>query len=43
MNSQKIDGKQMILWMKDLWHYPRSLTGHGTRKTLNYLNNINPD
>ena len=43
MNSQKIDGKQMILWMKDLWHYPRSLTGHGTRKTLNYLKNINPD
>jgi aminopeptidase-like protein len=38
-----IDGKQMIAWMKDMWNYPRSLTGHGTRRTLEYLKNINPD
>jgi aminopeptidase-like protein len=36
-------GKIMIAWMKDMWHYPRSLTGYGTRKTLEYLKNINPD
>ncbi len=36
-------GKQMIRWMKDLWSYPRSLTGHGTRDTLEYLKNINPE
>jgi len=34
---------QMIQWMKDLWDYPRSLTGHGTRSTLEYLKNINSD
>ncbi len=33
----------MIKWMKDMWDYPRSLTGHGTRKTLEYLKNINQD
>ena len=33
----------MIQWMKDLWNYPRSLTGHGTRSTINYLRNINPE
>jgi aminopeptidase-like protein len=38
-----MDGKQMIAWMKDMWNYPRSLTGHGTRRTLEYLKNINPD
>jgi len=38
-----IVGEQMIEWMKDMWSYPRSLTGHGTRQTLEYLKNINPD
>ena len=37
------DGVQMIQWMQNLWDYPRSLTGHGTRKTLKYLKSINPD
>jgi aminopeptidase-like protein len=36
-------GLQMIRWMKDLWNYPRSLTGHGTRNTLYYLKSINSD
>jgi len=36
-------GKQMIKWMKDMWYYPRSLTGHGTRQTLDYLRNLNDD
>ena len=38
-----MDGKQMVACMKDMWNYPRSLTGHGTRRTLEYLKNINPD
>jgi len=38
-----VDGNQMIKWMKDLWYYPRSITGHGTRKTLEYLQKINKD
>lgn len=38
-----INGKKMISWMKDLWSYPRSITGHGTRATLEYLKNINQD
>jgi len=37
------DGVQMIQWMQNLWDYPRSLTGHGTRETLKYLKSINPD
>jgi aminopeptidase-like protein len=43
MISKLINGMQMIQWMKDLWNYPRSLTGHGTRATLKYLKNINSD
>ncbi len=43
MNSEKNNGSEMISWMRDIWRYPRSLTGHGTRKTLKYLKNINPD
>jgi len=43
MSQQKINGALMIKWMKDLWHYPRSLTGHGTRETLNYIKNIHPE
>ncbi len=38
-----VEGKQMIKWMKGMWNYPRSLTGHGTRKTLEYLKDINPE
>ena len=37
------DGSQMIKWMRDMWSYPRSLTGHGTKKTLEYLKSINPE
>jgi aminopeptidase-like protein len=33
----------MIKWMKDMWGLPRSLTGHGTLKTLEYLKNINSE
>ena len=40
---EKNIGSKMIQWMQDLWSYPRSLTGHGTRATLEYLKNINPD
>ncbi len=36
-------GVQMIQWMRDLWSYPRSLTGHGTLDTLKYLKGINKD
>jgi aminopeptidase-like protein len=43
MLELKINGKAMIGWMKDLWNYPRSLTGHGTSSTLKYLKNINKD
>jgi aminopeptidase-like protein len=38
-----VDGKTMIGWMKDLWDFPRSLTGHGTRKTLEYIKGITSD
>ena len=38
-----VTGDQMIGWMKDMWEFPRSLTGHGTRRTLEYLKNINPE
>ncbi len=43
MNTQNFDGSTMIKWMKDLWDYPRSITGHGTSRTLDYLKGINPD
>jgi aminopeptidase-like protein len=36
-------GNQMIDWMKYLWNYPRSLTGHGTLDTLSFLKSINPE
>jgi len=38
-----VEGNNMIQWMKDMWLYPRSLTGYGTRKTLEYLKDINPE
>ncbi len=41
--QNSLQGEKMLKWMKDLWDYPRSLTGHGTRSTLEYLKNINPD
>ena len=43
MIIRNTDGRQMLRWMEDLWDYPRSITGHGTRSTLEYLKNINPD
>ena len=33
----------MIKWAKDLFPICRSITGNGTRKTLNYFKNINPE
>ena len=33
----------MIVWMKDLWDFPRSLTGSGTRMTLEYIKGIVSD
>ena len=42
-NLKFVKGNNMIQWMKDMWGYPRSLTGHGTRKTLEYLKDINPE
>ena len=36
-------GNEMLGWAKALWKLPRSLTGHGTVETLNYLKFINPD
>lgn len=36
-------GKIMIRWMKDLWEYPRSITGHGTYKTLKYIQKMIPE
>jgi len=41
--SYIVNGLQMIKWMKDMWGFPRSLTGHGTLKTLEYLKNINSE
>jgi len=43
MSNKNNIGNQMISWMKDLWNFPRSITGHGTRSTLDYLKNINPE
>jgi aminopeptidase-like protein len=37
-----ITGDQMIHWMKEMWDFPRSITGNGTKKTLEYLKQINP-
>ena len=36
-------GLTMLKWMKDIWNFPRSLTGHGTHATLEYLRQINKD
>ena len=38
-----INSKTMIVWMKDLWDFPRSLTGSGTRMTLEYIKGIVSD
>ncbi len=35
--------KEMISWAKDLFPLCRSLTGEGTRKTLQYFEKINPE
>jgi aminopeptidase-like protein len=42
MNSQVI-GEEMLQWAKDLFPYCRSITGDGTRQTLAYFQNINPE
>tara|TARA_X000000950_G_scaffold286150_1_gene394187 strand:- start:6073 stop:7353 length:1281 start_codon:yes stop_codon:yes gene_type:complete len=35
--------EQMFKWMKEIFHLPRSLTGDGNKKTINYLKKINPE
>jgi len=37
------EGQKMIGWMKDMWDFPRSLTGHGVVNTLNYLKLLNSE
>lgn len=36
-------GIMMYSWAKDLFFMPRSITGHGTRATLNYIKKIIPN
>lgn len=36
-------GHLMLGWAKEIFDYPRSLTGDGVRKTLRYLSSIAPD
>ncbi|NDV22200.1 DUF4910 domain-containing protein [Desulfovibrio sp. JC022] len=36
-------GHNMIQVIKDLWDYPRSLTGHGVVSTLDYIKGISDD
>ena len=33
----------MIKWARELFPLCRSITGNGTRKTLNYFKKINPE
>jgi aminopeptidase-like protein len=33
----------MLEWARDLWAFPRSLTGEGVRQTLDYLQELNPE
>lgn len=42
MNSAVI-GEEMLQWAKDLFPYCRSITGDGTRRTLAYFQDINPE
>ena len=37
-----MNGQEMIGHMKAMWDFPRSITGHGTRKTLDYLKDLMP-
>ncbi len=36
-------GEEMLQWAKELFPYCRSITGGGTRRTLEYFQNINPE
>lgn len=36
-------GHQMLEWARELFPYPRSLTGPGTRKTIKFLQDLNPE
>jgi aminopeptidase-like protein len=42
MKSNNV-GSMMLKWMKDMWEFPRSITGHGTHATLDYLKQLNND
>ena len=33
----------MYKWISDLFSYNRSITGEGTRKTLDYFEKLNPE
>lgn len=36
-------GRRMIAWMRDLWSFPRTLTGEGVRQTLSFIQNQIPE
>lgn len=42
MNSLAL-GEEMLQWAKDLFTICRSITGEGTRQTLEFFRNINPE
>lgn len=42
MNSLAL-GEEMLQWAKDLFTFCRSITGEGTRRTLEYFQNVNPE
>lgn len=42
-NSNRDSAKDLYGWAKDLFPIARSITGEGTRQTLNYINNLLPD
>jgi aminopeptidase-like protein len=42
-NSYQSAGEAMVSWAKEMFPFPRSLTGKGVRETLHYLRTINPE
>lgn len=39
----KNSGNEMINWARDIFSYPRSITGDGVAKTLSYFQDVAPD